>query len=337
MNLLLATLVLLGGLTQSPVGTGTSLNIAQPLSQPQSVTTTTTTITNEDSLIGEPFLPAQSQETILVVPTPDLPAESVADLAEDLAVMCRIFDKSLTPARASTRFAYGNRADVFRYSFGQQAQGTQGLYLDGYGALFFVSVDYPLLPTEPQESSQAKAKDSADAVWSATVREMTGQPGDQPQSARSAPAYDPQKVENLKKAAINTLAHASNIRMRRPQDIITLVLGALDDSRGSSSRRYGTAGRSTSAASNRRYGTAGRSTSAAVPMPTGATSPPSTVRNPAEALLVLRVTKADVDAFAKGQLTAAQFAEKVQTISTPVDSGAAAAPEPARTPAEPAR
>ena len=39
----------------------------------------------------------------------------------------------------------------------------------------------------------------------------------------------------------------------------------------------------------------------------------------------MRVTKADVDAFAKGQLTAAQFTEKVQIlISTPVNSGAPA-------------
>jgi hypothetical protein len=51
----------------------------------------------------------------------------------------------------------------------------------------------------------------------------------------------------------------------------------------------------------------------------------------------MRVTKADVDAFAKGQLTAAQFTEKVQTLSTPVSSAAPAAPQPAPTPAKPAR
>ena len=323
MNLLLSTLVLLAGLTQSSSGTASLQNLYQlstSRSTPQVVTSTVTT--NEDSLIGEPFLPAQSQETVLVIPTPDLPAESIADLTEDLAVMCRIFDKSLAPTRATTGFAYGNRGDVFRYSFGQQAQGTQGLYLDGYGALFFVHVDYPLVPTEPQEASQAKAKDSADAVWSATVKEMSGQPGEDQQAARSAQTYDPQKVENLKKAAMNTLAHASNIRMRRPQDVVTLVVDALDDSRASS---------------NRRYGTAGRSTSAAAPMPSGATRSASTVRNPAGALLVMRVTKADVDAFAKGQLTVVQFTEKVQTISVPISSGAASASQPAATPANRAR
>jgi hypothetical protein len=323
MNLLLTTLVLLGGLTQNSGSAGTSVNTPQSLSNSQVVTTITT---NEDGLIGDPFLPAQSQETVLVIPTPDLPAGSVADLTEDLAVMCRIIDKSLTPARASGNFAYGTGGDGLRYSFGSfgpRAQGTQGLYLDGYGALFFVPVDYPLVPTEPQEPAQAKAKDAADTVWSATVKVMTGQPGEQ-QSARPAPAYDPQKVDNLKKAAINTLAHASNIRMRRPQDVVTLVLGPLDDSR--SWERSGRRGPRMGTSSSRGvFGQAGAGTARATP------------GKPTSALLVMRVTKADVDAFAKGQLTAAQFAEKVQTISTPVNSGAAAAPQPAAVSATPAR
>jgi hypothetical protein len=322
MNLMLSTLVLLAGLTQSSGSAGASLSIPQPSSNSQSATTTVTT--NEESLVSESFLPAQAHETVLVVPTPDLPAESVADLAEDLAVMCRILDKTLMPARVTTGFAYGGQSDVFSFATGSQAHGAQGLYLDGYGALFFVPVDYPLVPTEPQEPAPAKAKDSADTVWSATVKEMSGQPGDQQQAARSALAYDPQKVENLKKAAINTLSHASNIRMRRPQDVVTLVMGPLDDNR--SWERSGRRGPRMGTGSSRgAFGQAGVGTARATP------------GKPTSALLIMRVTKADVDALAKGQLTAAQFAEKVQTISTPVNAGAATAPQPAPAPATPAR
>ena len=125
MNLLLSTLVLLAGLTQSSSGVVTSQNsyqLSTSRGSPQVVTSTVTT--NEDTFLGEPFLPAQAQETVLVVPTPDLPAESLADLTEDLTVMCRIFDKSLAPSRASTGFAYGNRGDVFGYSIGQQTRST---------------------------------------------------------------------------------------------------------------------------------------------------------------------------------------------------------------------
>ena len=101
--------------------------------------------------------------------------------------MCRIFDKSVPAAGSSVGFAYGDRADSLRWVIGQQGRGTQGLYLDGYGALFFLRVDYPLVPTEKEETAQAKAKDPADSVWSQTVREMSGQPGDEPQSRSQHP------------------------------------------------------------------------------------------------------------------------------------------------------
>ena len=328
MNLLLSTLVLLAGLTESSSGAVTSYqlstlrgsqNIGQQPENPQGGIGTI--IASEDSLLGEQFLPAQAQETVLVVPTPELSAESLADLTEDLAVMCRIFDKSLAPSRASTGFAYGNQGDVFGYSIGQQTRSTQGLYLDGYGALFFVHVDYPLVPTEPQEPSEAKAKDSADAVWSATVKEMSGQPGEDQQAARSAQTYDPQKVENLKKAAIKTLAHTSNIRMRRPQDVITLVVGALDDSKAYSYPRS-TGSRSATGYSSQSRAIAGRSSGRATP---GAT--PGSA-----AMMVMRVTKADVDAFAKSQLTPAQFTEKVQTLwSRPTTSSESPSKPPTST------
>ena len=231
MNLLLSTLVLLAGLTQSSGSAGrfgAASHRRRAVSMSQLVASTITA--NEDSLIGDPFLPAQAQETRPGGPDAGPagrergrphrgPDRHVPHLRQVAAARPREHRLRLRePGRCIPLFLRLSRA-----------QGTQGLYLDGYGALFFVPVDYPLVPTEPQEPAQAKAKESADSVWSATVQEMTGQPGDQQQSARSAPAYDPQKVENLKKAAIKTLAHASNIRMRRPQDMVTLVVGDLDD------------------------------------------------------------------------------------------------------------
>ncbi len=271
--------------------------------------------TNID-IVSDSFLPEQTQENVLVVPTPDLPAENQAELTADLSIMCRIFDKSVPAAGSNVSFAYGDRADSLRWVIAQQGRGTQGLYLDGYGTLFFIRVDYPLAPTQVQEAGQAKPKEPVDSVWDQTVREMSGQPGDEPQSARNAPAYDAQRVENLKKTLVKTLAHASNIRMRRPQDVVTLVIGALDDSRALSYRRYGAAGRP--------------ATTAAAPMPPGASKAQPTVRNPAAALLVMRVAKADVDAFAKGQLTAAQFTEKVQILWSAFSQGTpATAPAPA--------
>jgi hypothetical protein len=326
MNTWISTLILLAGITQSSTGTyGLQTSLSQnsldapAVSSNQQILTAVAAPAEAGSFSGV-VLPGQGHESVLVVPTPDLSPESVSDLTEDLTVMCRIFDKSLPPARSGGLSygggggyggplggggGYGGRSDVFRFGLGPQSQGTQGLYLDGYGALFFIHVDYPLVPTEPAEPAQAKPKESTDTVWSQTIKEMSGQPAEEGPAARTAPVYDSQRVENLKKTLIKTLAHASNIRIRRPQDVITLVVGALADGRVSS---YS-------------YSTTRRSMPATAPVPPGAVRTQPTARNPAGALLVMRVTKADVDAFAKGQLTLAQFTEKVQSLWAPLDQG----------------
>ncbi len=313
MSPLVSTLIVLAGLTGASSGIAVRQQSSQPTSVPIPVApVAASTVSLSGDIIGDPFLPEQAQENVLVVPTPDLPAENQAELTEDLSIMCRIFDRSVPAAGGSVGFAYGDRADSLRWVIGQQSRGTQGLYLDGYGALFFLRVDYPLAPTEKQDAGQAKPKESADSVWSQTAREMSGQPGDEPQSARNAPAYDAQKVENLKKTLVKTLAHASNIRLRRPQDAITLVVGALDDVRMSA---YG------------RSRSAGWGATTISPVRPGA-KPLSAARNPTAALLILRATKADVDAFAKNQMMLGEFTQKVQVLFSP---GVSSVPETSAT------
>jgi len=320
MSPLVSILIVVAGLT----GASSDAAIRQQSSQPANAPVSTapvvrSTVITSGDIIGDPFLPDQAQENVLVVPTPDLPAESLAELTEDLSIMCRIFDKSVWPARPGAGVApgYGGDLEQYMYAIKRPSRGAQGLYLDGYGALFFIPVDYPLAPTEKQDAAQAKPKESVDSVWSQTVREMSGQPGDEQQTARNAPTYDPQKVENLRKTLIKTLAHASNIRMRWPQEAITLVVGDLDDSKRPNYRVLPTT----------RYGLATTGSVA----PAGGQSQPAT-RPPTAALLILRVTKADVDAFAKGQLTLAQFTEKVQVLLSPSISNAPATPATGPTP-----
>ena len=306
MNPLVSILIVLAGLTQASSGAAVVPQPSGSVNVPISVSpAATSTITTSVDFIGDPFLPEQAQENVLVVPTPDLPAENQAELTEDLNIMCRIFDKSVPPAGSNVSFAYGDRADSLRWVIAQQGRGTQGLYLDGYGALFFIRVDYPLAPTDKEETAQAKPKEPVDSVWSQAVREMSGQPGDEPQSARNTPAYDAQKVENLKKALVKSLAHASNIRMRRPQDAITLVVGALDDTKGPA---YG------------RLRSTGLLQPAVRPGVAAAGAQPG-ARNPATALMILRVTKADVDAFAKNQMMLGEFTQKVQVLFSPSGAG----------------
>ena len=323
MNAFLSTAILLAGLTQASSSTatgsghsqasssGTGWAITQSASNAPVVTSTIAV--SGDNLIGLPLsiAPDYTGANVLVVPTSDLPPASVADLTQDLTVMCRLFAKSVpftTTGKAPIRPARNN--DVFYgLVLGPMTRGAQALYLDGYGALFFLHVDYPLVPTEPQEPAQPKTAESTDTVWTRTVQELTGQPGDEQQTARNTPTYDARRVEELRQALIKTLVHCANIRLR-PLDLVTLVVGDLDDNRRPNFKLWPAL----------RSGLATTGSSAAAP---ASPAQPAT-RPPTAALLILRVAKADVDAFAKTQLTLDQFTQKVQVLFSPSASSAPA-------------
>jgi len=230
----------------------------------------------------------QAARTVLVVPGPDLPAASLATITEDMTVMCRILDQALAPALMPSdalRFI-----DPFSGRPTTDRPGTQGLYLDGYGALFFVQVNFPLVasPTEPQ---QPKAEASTDPVWSRAVDEFRGTPQRPPQAVAE---YDAQKVENLKAVVIKSLRHAANLRVRGSQDAITVVVGV-----------WRAAGYAFVYADQ--------------PGPARAQIEATGIDR--SAVLVLRTSKADVDAFAKGDLTTEQFTAKVQLLRSWTNAG----------------
>ncbi len=329
MNAILSTAILLAGLTQASSGAATQrsdLQVSGPgtgwaitQSASQAPVVARTVAVSGDNLIGLPLSIAQeyTRDNVLVVPTPDLPPASVADLTQDLTVMCRIFGTSVPFATTGKPPIRPTRDDVFYgIVIGPMTKSAQALYLHGYGALFLLHVDYPLVPTEPQEQAQAKTPESTDTVWARTVQEMSGQTGDEQQTARKTPTYDAGRVEELRQALIKTLVHGANIRMR-PQDMITLVVGDLDDNKGPNFRVWPAL----------RYGLATTGSGA----PAATQSQPVTLP-PTAALLILRVTKTDVDAFAKKQLPLDQFTEKVQILLSPAVSNTPASSSTPPTP-----
>lgn len=234
----------------------------------------------------------QAAQTVLVVPSPELPSESLVAITEDMTVMCRILDNALAPALMPADAV--KIFDPFTGRSMRDRPGTQGLYLDGYGALFFVQATFPLVPLQ-KDQEQPKSESSADPVWSRTVDELQGSPQKQPQAMQE---YDAQKVESLKAAVIKSLRHAANLRVRGAQDAITVVLGVWSGAGYSfvyTTDQQGPA----------RFESSGIDTSA---------------------VLVLRTTKSDVDAFAKGDLTPEQFTGKVQLLRSWTNSGRQAAP-----------
>jgi len=226
---------------------------------------------------------AQALQTVFVVPGPHLPVESLVQITEDMAVMCRILDKAIAPVRTPSDTA--GAVDVLNRQSPYGRSQTQGLYLDGYGALFFVEVGFPLT-RPPQEQEQPDTGQPGDAVWSQTVDELKGVPPRQ--SRPRVPAYDAQRVESLKTALVKSLRHAANVRVHGAQDRIALVVMTRWQS-----------GSSAYVGSGRGFRSTGWMEQA------GSMS---------SDVLVLGTTKVDVDAFAKGDLTLEQFTEKVNTL-----------------------
>jgi hypothetical protein len=239
--------------------------------------------------IGQEGSPrARILRTVLVVPGPDLTGEGIGQITEDLAVMCRIFDKATVWAG---RMLPGQTAatipvDISGIEIPENRVRTQALYLDGYGAVFFLPVDFPLAAPS-QEQVPLKNESSGDPVWSQTANELRGAPQATPRAA--APQYDAQRVENLKAALVGTLRHAANLRTRRPSDAISIVV---------TTRQSQAGGRAELLFQQ-------RGLTAIAPAEEQAVAPVPTV-------LILRTTKPDVDAVAKGGLSREQFAAKVQ-------------------------
>jgi len=329
MKTFISAAVVLLALTDAPaqvaVSTGTPAPAAAPLQQWSTIATNQpglssfpTSMTVASGLQQSGDAGDWARDAVLVVPGPDLKAETLAALTEDMTVMCRIFDKALQPRGRSTAATfYSNRPGALNHWLLHQAGRTQGLYVDGYGAVFFVAVDFPLV-APPQQNEPAKAQEATDHLWSQTVDELRGRQ-DAGATDEAQPAYDSQKVDTLKATLIKTLRHAANLRLG-PQEQVTVVAGSQDQSSTVGVRQQ------------LRYlypRSAGRRSTAT---PYNTDRPDDPVADPA-ATLVLRVSKAELDALAAGTLTAEQFAPKVAAFWSWTQPASPATPSQSVTPA----
>ncbi|MEN6578387.1 MAG: hypothetical protein ABFD90_18725 [Phycisphaerales bacterium] len=224
-------------------------------------------------------------EPVLVVPGKEMDAETVNRLIEDLSVMGRIIERNTSNVLESAdsdaaslyrrmRFRNGDASPAVLFSSPGRARP---LYVAGYGALFFIQVDFPLVP--PAETAEkAPAKEDSDTVWVQTRRSILEPewPGMYPaRDTGASPPYSRERIETLKSTLTTTMKHGTNIRGLETGEWLTIVL------QGTSPQTEGS--------------------------PTGGTGGRST--------LTVRATKADVDLHAKGELTPAQFEQRLQVVS----------------------
>jgi len=244
--------------------------------------------------------------TVFVVPGPGLAPEGIEEIGQDLAIMCRIFDKASVWAEhvAANELGRNVPVDVSGIEISEHWIHTQALYLDGYGAVFFLRVGFPLAAPR-NDPGPAKPQAGADPLWTQTANELRG--AAQRTDRAPGPQYDERKVENLKTALIGTLRHAANLRTRGAQDVLSIVIGTRIGQTGGPELIIG---------SMSPYGDPFMQTRPVLPTPDS-----SDLAN----VLILQTNKADVDALAKGQLTQEQFVAKVRTFKSWTSPGPEAA------------
>lgn len=142
-----------------------------------------------------------------------------AQVAEDVDVMARIIDKTLEEEFPNEYKAL--RTGIF---FGGDRDGCQGIYLEGYGAVFMIRVDFPVAEQKaPQEET------TPDDLWQRTRYELRGMQGgvygDVFASRGTGGSYDSEKVKRLKEELLKLIGtYAPNIRQLDPQENVVVAV-----------------------------------------------------------------------------------------------------------------
>lgn len=171
----------------------------------------------------------------LVVSPNKLEAAIQSALEEDLSVMALILEKEAQREQGQ------NPRDLAMgivITSPMDTPTSQALYLDGYGALFTLNVRFPLLPPAVKKT-EPKSKKPEDSDWEKARRELFEPRGGATGDRLAMPGmaslgdwngrgggpemeYDAGKVESLKRAILETLKNAGNIRHLKPEEAITV-------------------------------------------------------------------------------------------------------------------
>ena len=254
---------------------------------------------------------------VLVIPSEKTSTEDLIKINEDMNVMSRIFGKNLeenriTTARGSMFFS---RGDTYGTLLGSSRGGIQSMYLQGFGALFMLKVDFPLSPSPDvqQEEKETQKAERGDPVWQETRQEMF-EPGKAVRNRRAdrpESKYDAEKVENLKATLIKSLKHAANIRCLKQDESVILTITGGGESAGTKISAINVTGNNQVIVEEKSAD--GKSTMRIV---NGTELDDIGMSSPA--VLVIRTKKSDIDEFAKGDLDFDKFRQRIQLLTYPL-------------------
>ena len=271
------------------------------------------------------FQPIDTRK-ILVVPSVEINPEELAEITEDMQIMSHILDERFK----ETRRIQGVFTD-FGDFFGRDNRQTEAIYLQGYGVLFSMEVNFAFSPPPKQQEQQVEqTAESVDSTWQ-RARQQILSPGDagMARGSESTEEYNSQMVEELKRDLITTLKHAANIRGVQPDEwvILTVIGSGRQSGGGFGGEGYmmggmGMYGGASSSGFGGGYsvsggyggGMGGFSGSGFGGMSGGMGAVGGTSVSPAT-VLTIRTKKSDIDAYAKDEQIFEQFRQKVQIFT----------------------
>jgi hypothetical protein len=220
----------------------------------------------------------------------ELDSAQLGEFSEDLNVMGRILVKAANKATGGTksRTAMGIKLQL---PFGQASPSI--FYLEPFGAVFFLSVNYPLVAPPSMGEPNAEPAKPTDTAWEEARAELYGGPERRRSSgvaiggasAGSQMEYDASRVEALQSALLEAARNAANIRHLKPEDqVVVIVQGASQPGRKGVDARF-----------EHRYGLRSSGAAKAAGRPT---------------LLTIRFKKAEAEAVAQGKLSSEEFSKK---------------------------
>jgi hypothetical protein len=264
-----------------------------------------------------PALWHTDRRKVLVIPITNVNAADVDEITQDLQVMAHILDGKFTERRQIA----GVFTD-FGDFFGRDNRETEAIYLQGYGALFLMEVNFAFSPQpqpQPQQKETKEPQEQLDSTWQQAQRELfSPQRSIRSREFDSQEGYDAQMVEELKRELIRTLKHAANIRgLEADEWVILNVTGTGQQPIGGyggggfgGSGGYSYGGGYTGGGGG--FGGSGGFGGGYGGFGFGMSG--DTMGFTSSTVLTIRAKKSDIDAFAKGELDFEQFQEKVNIL-----------------------
>jgi len=226
----------------------------------------------------------------LVIRSSETDPKDQAALEEDLSVMSHILSKAVEEKVGSQ--SHSRRAMGIDLVFASSSSPLHSLYLDGYGALFLLRVNFPLIA--PVKREAAKEQTETSSTWEEARQELYGQRGEGRVLSGSSQEYDEEKVTNLKDALLEALKNATHIRELKPDDAVTVCIFGGGPARVQPVIKRGP--------------TAGVSENSVWVFDTKAGPKRGTI-------MTMRIKKSDADAYAKNRVDLEEFRKRAKITS----------------------